>query len=74
MRPKPIPPAQLAVAVALRVNDAAQYLGIGRSKLYSLIKAGKPTPYRPAGRVTLLRSDLESFAKGEDSGLTRSTQ
>jgi excisionase family DNA binding protein len=62
-RAKPIPPAILACSVALRVNDAAQFLGIGRSKLYERIRSGRLTAHRPAGRVTLLRADLENFAK-----------
>jgi excisionase family DNA binding protein len=65
VRPKPIPPAQLAVAFALRVNDACAVLGISRSKLYQLVQQGKLVPHKPAGRTTFLRSDLEAFAKGE---------
>jgi hypothetical protein len=47
MRAKPIPPDIFAIAVALRVNDAAQFLGISRSKLYQLLKEGKLNSYRP---------------------------
>jgi excisionase family DNA binding protein len=64
MRARPISSDRLAVATALRIDDAAAFLGIGRSKLYQLIGAGKLKVYRPAGRTTLLRSDLEAFAQG----------
>lgn len=57
-------PLAATIAVALRINDACIYLGISRSKMYQLIKAGKLTSYKPAGRVTLLRADLDDFARG----------
>jgi excisionase family DNA binding protein len=69
MRPKPIPPDKLAIAVALRVDDTCAFLGIGRSKLYQLVQQGKITPHKPGGRVTFLRADLENFAR--ETGLTQ---
>jgi hypothetical protein len=46
----------------------------GRSKLYLLIRQGKLVPHKPAERTTILKSDLEAFAKGEQDSRSRLTQ
>ncbi|MGA7450469.1 MAG: helix-turn-helix domain-containing protein [Rhodoplanes sp.] len=49
-------------ALLFSVSEACRILGIGRSKLYSLIAAGELT-VRKVGRKTLIpRTELEGFA------------
>ncbi|WP_442879548.1 excisionase [Brevundimonas sp.] len=46
---------------ALRVDDAAKYAGISRSKLYALIKSGEVASLLVGGRRLLRRETLETY-------------
>lgn len=62
IREKPAP-------VAYRINDAAEAIGIGRSKLYELIMSGK-IPAKKCDGITYIRAvDLHAYIMGgEDVG------
>jgi excisionase family DNA binding protein len=45
----------------LRITEAADYLGIGRSTLYELVKAGKLKPLKVAGTPRYRRIDLDKY-------------
>lgn len=45
--------------IAYRVNDACHAIGLGRTKLYSLIAEGKLKPVKIAGRTLIPRSEIE---------------
>lgn len=47
--------------IAYSVKDAATACGLGRTKLYQLIKAGEVTPRKFGTRTVLLRADLEAM-------------
>lgn len=47
--------------LAYRIDDAASVLGLSRSKLYQLIKAGELRKERIAGRTLILRRELEAL-------------
>jgi excisionase family DNA binding protein len=49
----------LAERRALRIQDAAGYLSIGRTSLYALINAGKIQTTKVAGRHLVLRESLD---------------
>ena len=44
-----------------RVNDACARLGISRTTLYQLIKAGELRPIEVGGRVVVAESELRRF-------------
>jgi hypothetical protein len=46
---------------AFTIPGAVRFSGIGRSKLYELFAAGELTPRMAAGRVLLLRRDIEDY-------------
>lgn len=49
--------------IAVKANDAAKILGIGRTSLHHLMKDGK-IPYTQVGRTVLFSiKDLENFLK-----------
>ncbi len=49
--------------IAVKANDAAKILGIGRTSLHYLMKDGK-IPYTQVGRTVLFSiNDLENFLK-----------
>lgn len=51
-------------AAVLRISPAAQYLGVSRSYLYCLFKAGELARLRLGGRAAgVLRSDLDDWLK-----------
>lgn len=61
------PPLRL---IAVRVPDACRMTGIGRSKLYELIKAGDIATVK-VGTITLITvTTLEAFVAGLDSTAT----
>jgi excisionase family DNA binding protein len=49
---------KLAVAEALRVDDAAALIGLSRSSIYNLINAGELPSTIVAGRRLIRRDDL----------------
>ncbi len=53
----------LITPLAVRADDAAKMLGIGRTSLHYLMKTGK-IPYTKLNRAVLFRiSDLDNFLK-----------
>ena len=46
---------------ALSINEAADYVRIGRTKLYELIASGQLSAKRLGSRTLIMRSDLESY-------------
>jgi excisionase family DNA binding protein len=49
-------------AAVLRISPAAQYLGVSRSYLYNLFKAGELARLRLGGRAAgVLRTDLDAW-------------
>ena len=47
--------------IAYTSNEAREVTGIGRTKLYELINAGKLKPAKIGTRTLLLRTDLEGM-------------
>lgn len=45
--------------IALRINDAARYVGISRSTLYKLASTKRLAIRKVAGRAVVLRADLD---------------
>ena len=48
-------------AAAYRIEDAAKYLGLGKSKLYQLINAGEVEAVSIGGRRIITRRSLDAF-------------
>lgn len=48
---------------ALSVRDAAQFLSVGRSKIYDLLKSGELRDVKIGGRRVILRDDLEQLLR-----------
>lgn len=48
---------------ALSVKDAARYIGISRTHLYSLFKSGKIRPAIIGGRTLVRRVDADALLK-----------
>jgi excisionase family DNA binding protein len=46
---------------AFQIKEAADYIGLSRSKLYELIRAGEIEMGKIAGRSVILREHLEAF-------------
>ena len=46
---------------AYTVNELTSEIGIGRSKLYAEIKAGKLTPRKIGKKTIFLANDVESY-------------
>jgi excisionase family DNA binding protein len=60
--------AQVSVYVlALGVEDACQALGIGRTKLYELVAAGRLKSFCIGGRRLFQKAELEAFVAREAS-------
>jgi excisionase family DNA binding protein len=51
--------------ILLRVETAAVLLGIGRTKMYALIKRGRIPTVRIGRRTLIHRADLERFAQAQ---------
>lgn len=47
--------------IAYTINEAREVSGIGRTKLYELINAGKLKPAKIGTRTLILRTDLEGM-------------
>lgn len=47
--------------LAYSIKEICQLLGIGRSKVYDLIKTGRLTARKLDGRTVILTTDLEQF-------------
>lgn len=55
--------------LAYSIKNAAAVCGIGRTKLYELIKAGEIRSRKIGSRTVVLRSDLESMlARAANAG------
>lgn len=53
----------MTTKLAYNVNEACKAIGVGKTKLYDLIKAGRLQHFRLDGR-TLIRADvLEAFVE-----------
>ncbi|MFG1465076.1 helix-turn-helix domain-containing protein [Xanthobacter sp. DSM 24535] len=50
---------------ALRIPDAADQYGIGRSTIYNLLKQGKLRDVKIAGRRLVLAEDMDRLIYGE---------
>jgi hypothetical protein len=59
--PQKARPAPLPDALAYTIPDACRVSGIGRTKLYELIKAGRLGVCRAAGRVLVLGDSLRAL-------------
>lgn len=59
-----VDPSILAIAEAVRINDAVQLSGLSRSSLYSLMNEGKLPSRMVAGRRLILRADLVALLQG----------
>lgn len=54
--------------IAVTINDACRITGLGRSKIYEEINAGR-LPVRKAGQRTLIRvSDLQAYIDALPAG------
>jgi excisionase family DNA binding protein len=51
--------------LALRVDDACNALGIGRTMLYELVAAGRLKSFQIGGRRLFAKSELEAFVSRE---------
>ena len=50
--------------LAYRIDEAVAATGIGRTKLYQFIKAGKIETRRADGMVLILREELQRYLAG----------
>lgn len=50
--------------ISMTINDAVAYSGIGRTKLYDLIKEGKLTPRKLGARTLILTEELDAYIRG----------
>lgn len=48
----------------LRIEDAANYLGIKKTTLYALVSDRKIKPLKPSGHLLFTKSILEDYLKG----------
>jgi excisionase family DNA binding protein len=55
-----LPPGACA---ALPINDAAEYVGISRSSIYNLLRAGLIKSVRIGSRNVILRASLDEYLK-----------
>ena len=59
--------------LAYRVDEASEVSGLGRSKLYEEIKAGRLRSVRVGGRRLILHEDLVALLKGDKDSTARPT-
>ena len=45
--------------LALRIDEACRFIGLGRTRLYSLIKEGKIRPVKIGGRTLIPVAELK---------------
>lgn len=50
--------------ISMTITDAVAYSGIGRTKLYELIKEGKLTPRKLGARTLILTEELDAYVRG----------
>jgi len=48
---------------SLTIDDATTYCGIGRTKLYELIREGKLTARKAGKRTLLLTEELDAYVR-----------
>lgn len=51
----------MELKAALSIEEAQEYLGLGRTKLYSLLKTGKLKALKLGKRTLIRRVDLDIF-------------
>ncbi len=49
--------------VSLTVDDATQYCGLGRTKLYELIREGRFTARKAGKRTLLLTDEIDAYVR-----------
>ena len=54
--------------ISVTIPDAVAITGIGRTRLYGLIKKGKLTPRKHGSRTLLLVDELESYVRSLPAG------
>lgn len=47
--------------ISMTINEAVSYSGIGRTKLYELVKNGKLTPKKLGTRTLILTEELNAY-------------
>lgn len=50
--------------ISMTISDAVAYSGIGRTKLYDLIKEGHLTPRKLGARTLILTEELDAYIRG----------
>ena len=59
----PTSPPITGTKLAYRIDEACQAMGIGRTSLYELAKAGQLTLIKIAGRTLVPRSEIERLTR-----------
>ena len=74
-RGKPFGTARFGPPLSVRVREACRLTGIGRSKLYELIRAGEISTFKIGGMTLISTAELERFlaAQIDGSGQQRQT-
>lgn len=49
--------------ISMTIDDAVQYCGIGRTKLYELVKDGMLTPKKVGRRTIILTEQLDDYVR-----------
>ena len=49
--------------ISMTIDDAVTYCGIGRTKLYALVKEGKLSPKKAGRRTLILTEELEAYIR-----------
>ncbi|MEA3533221.1 helix-turn-helix domain-containing protein [Rhizobium sp. CC-YZS058] len=47
----------------MTINDAVAYSGIGRTKLYELVKLGQLTPKKLGTRTLIITEELDAYIR-----------
>lgn len=56
--------------ISMTIDDAVAYCGIGRTKLYALIKQGKLTSRKSGRRTLILTEELDAYVRALPSSKT----
>lgn len=51
------------IKISMTIDDAVQYCGIGRTKLYELVKDGMLTPKKVGRRTIILTEQLDEYVR-----------
>ncbi len=49
--------------ISITIEDATNYCGIGRTKIYELVKSGKFTARKMGRRTLLLTEELDAYIR-----------